>query len=82
MTSDHSIREQIADAIEEERTLRADLAAGRITQEHENNRIAGLEDHLDQLWDLLRQRQAERDAGQDPNDATLRSVEQVEGYEG
>lgn len=82
MTSDHSIREQIADAIEEERTLRADLAAGRITQEHENNRIAGLEDHLDQLWDSLRQRQAERDAGQDPNDATLRSVEQVEGYEG
>ncbi len=82
MTSDHSIREEIAAAIEEERTLRADLAAGRITQEHENNRIAGLEDHLDQLWDLLRRRQAERDAGQDPDDAKLRSVEQVEGYEG
>ena len=82
MTSDHSIREQIADAIEEERTLRADLAAGRITQEHENNRIAGLEDHLDQLWDLLRQRRARREFGEDPSQARQRDAGTVEGYEG
>lgn len=36
---------------------------------------------LDQYWDLLRQRQARRDAGQDPNKAHMRSPKIVENYE-
>jgi Protein of unknown function (DUF2630) len=36
---------------------------------------------LDQCWDLLRQRRALRDAGQDPGAATARSSEVVEHYE-
>ena len=36
---------------------------------------------LDQYWDLLRQRRALRDAGENPNQAELRSSDQVENYE-
>jgi hypothetical protein len=35
----------------------------------------------DQQWDLLRQRRARRDAGLDPEDASLRDPGVVEGYE-
>ena len=36
---------------------------------------------LDQCYDLLRQRQARRAAGQSPEDARLRPATIVEGYE-
>ena len=36
---------------------------------------------LDQYWDLLRQRRALRDAGENPNQAELRSGDTVENYE-
>jgi hypothetical protein len=46
----------------------------------ERARLKTLEEHLDQLWDLLRQRRARRDAGLDPDDATERDASVVEGY--
>jgi Protein of unknown function (DUF2630) len=36
---------------------------------------------LDQCWDLLRQRQALRDAGRNPDEAHVRPPEIVENYE-
>ena len=39
-----------------------------------------LEVTLDQLWDTLRQRRAKRQAGQDPDAASQRSPDTVEGY--
>jgi hypothetical protein len=36
---------------------------------------------LDQCYDLLRQRQARREFGQDPDDAELRPAEVVERYQ-
>ena len=35
---------------------------------------------LDQYWDLLRQRRALRDAGDDPNRAEIRSSDTIENY--
>lgn len=35
---------------------------------------------LDQCWDLLRQRRAKQVAGESPQDATARPINQVEGY--
>ena len=35
---------------------------------------------LDQCWDLLHQRRAMREAGFDPNDASVRDARTVEGY--
>jgi hypothetical protein len=36
---------------------------------------------LDQYWDLLRQRRALRDAGENPNQAEKRSIDTIENYE-
>nr|WP_294950051.1 DUF2630 family protein [uncultured Mucilaginibacter sp.] len=35
---------------------------------------------LDQYWDLLRQRRAFREAGDDPNRAQMRSVDTIQHY--
>ncbi|MET0417578.1 MAG: DUF2630 family protein, partial [Actinoplanes sp.] len=34
----------------------------------------------DQCWDLLRQRRAKRETGQNPDEAEARPAQQVEGY--
>ena len=43
-------------------------------------RLRELEEQLDQCWDLLRQRRAKREFDQNPDEATLRSVDTVEHY--
>jgi hypothetical protein len=43
-------------------------------------RLAQVEAQLDQCWDLLRQRRAKRDAGEDPDEAEARPISEVEGY--
>jgi len=47
----------------------------------DRTRLAKINVELDQCWDLLRQRQALRDAGRDPNQAHVRPPEIVENYE-
>jgi hypothetical protein len=44
-------------------------------------RLEKINVELDQCWDLLRQRQALRDAGRNPDEAHVRPPEVVEGYE-
>jgi hypothetical protein len=43
-------------------------------------RIGELEAHLDQCWDLLRQRRAKQQYGENPDEAEPRPEPQVEGY--
>lgn len=43
-------------------------------------RLRQIEEALDQCWDLLRQRRARREFGQDPDVAQVRPVNEVEGY--
>ena len=45
-------------------------------------RLKHLEEQLDQCWDLLRQRRAKREFGQDPDAAEPRDIGTVERYEG
>ncbi|GAB2666557.1 DUF2630 family protein [Gordonia jinhuaensis] len=78
--SDKSIHAHITDLIEEERDLRGSLSRGEISREDENGRLGEIEVQLDQCWDLLRQRQALRDAGRDPSDAQVRGADVVEKY--
>jgi hypothetical protein len=47
----------------------------------EHARLADLKVSLDQCWDLLRQRQALRGAGMDPDAAAPRDPDVVEGYQ-
>jgi hypothetical protein len=63
---------------EEHHLLARREGASASAEEHE--RLARLEVELDQCWDLLRQRRARRNAGEDPGDAKARDANTVEHY--
>jgi hypothetical protein len=48
--------------------------------EEEAARLRRLEESLDQCWDLLRQRRARRQYGENPDEATARDINVVEHY--
>ncbi|MGH8717396.1 MAG: DUF2630 family protein [Burkholderiales bacterium] len=48
----------------------------------DQKRLASIQIELDQCWDLLRQRRARREFGEDPNEAQVRPPEVVEKYTG
>ena len=50
--------------------------------EEDRARLAKIQVELDQCWDLLRQRRARREFGQDPKAAHVRTPDVVENYEG
>lgn len=72
---DRTILQHVTELVDEERRLRQDRSA------HEAQ-LRELEEQLDQCWDLLRQRRAKREFGQDPSSAQLRDAGTVERYEG
>jgi len=80
MTDDKSLFHRIDELVAEEHELRTKHAAGDVTDEAERTRLRALEVELDQCWDLLRQRRAKREFGDDPESAQSRSTETVEGY--
>src|SRR5215472_1285747 len=70
----------IDELIKTEHELRAKLAAGELSSDEEHAELRAAEEALDQCWDLLRQRRARREFGEDPGEAALRPVSEVEGY--
>ena len=67
---------RIHELVDEEHKLRE-------SNEHtdvQRARLGELEAHLDQCWDLLRQRRAKQQYGGDPDEAAARPEPQVEGY--
>jgi hypothetical protein len=77
---DNEILSRIKQLVAEEHELRSKLSDGTLSSEEENARVRELEVALDQCWDLLRQRRARRDAGEDPDAAGVRPAGQVENY--
>ena len=79
--SDDLTLARIHDLVAEEDQLR-DRAGdtGEGLSEQERGRIAEIEVALDQCWDLLRQRRARREFGEDPDAAHVRDPGTVEGY--
>jgi hypothetical protein len=75
---DQTILEHITALVEEERRL---VSAGEAPDQNAA-RLKGVTEQLDQCWDLLRQRRAKREFGEDPDDAAPRDVGTVERYEG
>jgi hypothetical protein len=80
MTDDKSIFHRIDELVAEEHELRSKHAAGTVADDEERSRLSALEVELDQCWDLLRQRRAKREFGEDPDAAQPRSADTVEGY--
>jgi hypothetical protein len=70
------ILSRISNLVDEEHQLRE----GTEHTDAERARIRELETHLDQCWDLLRQRRAKRQYGEDPEEAAARPEREVEGY--
>ena len=75
--NDKTILQHINELVDEENRLRAETAAPDANTE----RIKHLEEQLDQCWDLLRQRRAKREFGDDPETAAARDIGTVERYE-
>jgi len=74
---DHSVLNHIDSLVKEEERLygRSELTGD------DRRRLADLKIELDQYWDLLRQRRALREFGDDPDKAKVRAAKIVENYE-
>ncbi|HEY2297522.1 MAG TPA: DUF2630 family protein [Jatrophihabitans sp.] len=72
-----SILDHIHQLVAEEKDLRG---AHHGLNSQDRMRLQHLEEQLDQAWDLLRQRRARVESGDDPDVAQERSVNEVEGY--
>jgi hypothetical protein len=77
---DESIVHRIGELVEEEHRLERSHGDRPLSFE-EHERMKEIEEHLDQCWDLLRQRRARRTAGQDPDEAKERPANVVEHYQ-
>jgi hypothetical protein len=77
---DKEILGRINELIKTEHELRSKLAAGELSSDAEQERLSDAETALDQCWDLLRQRRARREFGENPDAAVVRPASQVEGY--
>jgi predicted nuclease with TOPRIM domain len=82
MADDPTIRHHISELVEEERELRRRLGRHEIGADEEHARLRAIETELDRCWDLLRQRDARREFGEDPEAAQARPEEIVARYEG
>jgi hypothetical protein len=82
--SDESITARIERLVAEEKELRGREQEDRDDDdslEADRDRLRAVEVELDQCWDLLRQRRAREEFGQDPDNAQARSADTVENYE-
>ncbi|MFE7324414.1 DUF2630 family protein [Streptomyces sp. NPDC057565] len=63
------------------RTLRERSTRNEGPWAHEKSRLRTVEVQLDQCWDLLRQRRALSEFGDDPNAARIRPADEAEGHQ-
>jgi hypothetical protein len=82
MTTDEGIHTKISRLVAREHELRRRLQAREIAPDDEQAQLRDIEVQLDQCWDLLRQREALRNSGGDPESAAVRPASEVEGYLG
>jgi hypothetical protein len=78
---DGEIFSKIKELVAEEHALRERVTTGEVSTEEERGRVRHLEESLDQCWDLLRQRKARREFGENPDHAAPRPVDEVENYQ-
>jgi hypothetical protein len=76
---DDELHRRIDELVAEEHRLER-AHVGTPLSEAEQKRLEGLGVQLDRYWDLLRQRDARRRAGLNPDDAQERPADVVEGY--
>jgi hypothetical protein len=77
---DKQIMAHIDELIKTEHELRGKLASGELSSDEEHAQLRSAEEALDQCWDLLRQRRARREFGENADQAASRPASEVEGY--
>lgn len=77
--SDADVMSTINALVDEEHSLLHTAEHGGL-DEAQRQRLHALQVQLDQCWDLLRQRRAKREFGNNPDDAAPRDASTVEGY--
>ena len=77
--NDKTILQHISELVAEEKELRQSHL-GHGLGGADRQRLDLLERELDQAWDLLRQRRAREETGENPDDAKERPVDEVESY--
>jgi hypothetical protein len=77
--NDKTILDHVDELIAEEKQLRATHLGHGLTGP-DRERLQKIEVELDQAWDLLRQRRAKAEFGEDPDAAAERPSGEVEGY--
>ena len=80
MPGDDDLFERINALFREEEALWARAGDGTGLDAPDVSRLQEIKVQLDQVYDLLHQRQGRRDAGEDPAEAELRPAEVVEDY--
>lgn len=80
MTDDAQVRDRINEITDEIKRVRGLIGSGEIDPATAQVEIDKLQTELDQSWDLLRQREAREEFGQDPDQAKTRSASTVENY--
>jgi hypothetical protein len=81
--SDQTIAAHIERLVSEEHELRSREQVDSPNDDalaKDGERLREVEVELDRCWDLLRQRRALRDAGDDPDQANVRDAGTVENY--
>jgi hypothetical protein len=82
--SDESIAAHIESLVAEEHDLRRREQSDRTDTdqlEADTQRLQEVKVELDRCWDLLRQRRALEEFGQDPDQAQVRDADTVERYQ-
>ena len=79
MTDERTILSHIDELVAEEHALRS-RHTGEGLDDAERERMRQLEVQLDQAWDLLRQRRARSEYGENPDVAEQRDASEVETY--
>lgn len=77
---DPGILSRIGELVDQEKNLRS-RHGDKPLGEDELQRLERIEVELDQCWDLLNQRRALREFGDDPDQAQVRDEDTVEGYQ-
>jgi Protein of unknown function (DUF2630) len=79
--TDEDVIQTINRLADEEHDLFGKESRGEAS-DSDRERLKDVGVQLDQCWDLLHQRRARRAAGENPDDATVRPADTVEGYVG
>ena len=78
---DSTILQRIGQLVDDEHQLYEKGEENHGLSDDDEARLRGLEVALDQCWDLLQQRRARREFGQNPDEAKARDATTVERYD-